>query len=152
MSDIWVGDGKVLLNLILCTSVAGCMPYAQHPHHRNPAFAGQKSQWTITPGEELQSYTGAVNAGWSCDGSFWGLHLVAAQPDTLGTYRLPAAYPLKIAKFVGDEAENWHGYPVAHWLSPWDKPGESVLFAWKNAGLISKATMSKIHRGKRCDL
>jgi len=57
-----------------------------------------------------------------------------------------------IAKFVADEQNNWHGYPVAHWLSPWDKPDISILKEWKDSGIINKAKMAKIHRGYKCSL
>jgi len=63
----------------------------------------------------------------------------------------PCKNDLYIAKFVSDQG-SWHGYPVAHWLSPFDKPDLQTLAAWEKQGLITSSKKSKIHRGKRCSL
>lgn len=99
----------------------------------------------------MQIFQKAVTDGWLCDNSYWGLHLVNQSPAVLGVTPLPGAQDVKVAKFVGADA-NWHGYPVAHWASPWDKPGMAVLKSWLNAGLINQPTLAKIHRGKACNL
>jgi hypothetical protein len=128
------------------------MPYSQHPHHRSVEHSGQKSQWTITVQEEVEAYKSAVIGGWRCDHYFWGLHLVESKPQFLGTSPSPEGVYLHIAKFVEGTPDSWHGYPVAPWLSPYDKPGMEVLKAWEVSGFISKSTRSRIHRGKRCAL
>jgi hypothetical protein len=127
------------------------MPYTPHPHHRDGAYAAQKSQWCITVNEEQACYLTAAAETWTSGGSYWGLHVVNEAPAVLGVAPLPAEAPLKIAKFVEDQ-NDWHGYPVAHWLSPYDKPGANVLREWVNKGLIRRPTMAKVHRGKRCSL
>jgi hypothetical protein len=126
------------------------MPYIHHPHHRDPGYANAKSQWDIPEMEELQSYTLALTNGWAGTNCLWGLHVVAAKPDFLGKSQLPANEPVKIAKFVSDDGVNWHGYPVAHWLRPFHKPPGTVLSGWIAAGLITRPSMSKIMKGKRC--
>lgn len=128
------------------------MAYVPHPQHRNIAFAFQKSQWSIPVEYEVNCYFTATTANWNFNQSYWGLHLVAATPSPLGNSQLPDASPLHIAKFVGEIDGDWHGYPVAHWLSPYDKPDQSILKAWLDSGLISKPKMAKIHKGKRCAL
>jgi hypothetical protein len=130
------------------------MPYTPHPQHRSAAFATVKSQWSIAVNDEHVCYQNAAANGWTCCGFYWGLHAPAPMqlPVQLGVSPLPNQYPLQIAKFVGDAVGNWHGYPVAHWLSPFDKPDAPVLLAWHNSGFISRPTMAKIHRGKRCSL
>lgn len=125
------------------------MAYLPHPHHRNAAFSDVKSQWQISVQEEVQSYEAAVAAEWQCEGCYWGLHLIGSSTQPLGVSPAPHQHTLKIAKFVGANGD-WHGYPVAHWLSPWDKPRQNILQAWKEAGLINAAKMAKILRGKRC--
>lgn len=102
--------------------------------------------------DEVQSYTCAVQEGWLFSDCYWGLHLAGGRPNVLGATPLPTTFPVKIAKFVGDDQQNWHGYPVAHWLSPWDRPGANVLLAWETAGIIRRAARAKIQRGKRCAL
>jgi hypothetical protein len=128
------------------------MAYIPHPQHRNTAFASQKSQWTIAEADEHRSYEMATIGGWSYDGCYWSLHLIGTAPAPLGVSPFPNNFSLHIAKFVGDPAGDWHGYPVAPWLSPFDKPDTNVLISWLNAGLIGRPTMAKIKRGKRCAL
>ena len=128
------------------------MAYVPHPQHRSAAFANQKSQWSIAITEEVTCYQTATLQSWACGGCYWGLHLAGPSPAVLGIAPQPVQAPLHIAKFVGDPTGDWHGYPVAHWLSPFDKPDVPVLTAWLNSGLISRPTMAKIHRGKRCAL
>lgn len=128
------------------------MPYTPHPHHRNAAYAHQKSQWCIGIAEEQATYTLATLCEWTYGNCFWGLHILQAGPSQLGTSPLPESACLHIAKFVGDDQGNWHGYPVAHWLSPFDKPSTAVLESWFAAGFIGRAKVGKIKRGKRCVL
>lgn len=127
------------------------MPYTPNPQHRNNAFAHKKSQWSIGLAEEQSCYTLSTAQLWSSGNDFYGLHL-APTPTQLGVTPLPEAVPVKIAKFVGDHQGNWHGYPVAHWLSPFDKPHSSILKSWLDLGYISMPSMSRIHRGKKCSL
>jgi hypothetical protein len=77
---------------------------------------------------------------------------VGTAPAPLGVSPTPDGFSLHIAKFIGAPDGDWHGYPVAPWLSPFDKPDTSVLISWMNAGLIRRPTMAKIKRGKRCAL
>jgi hypothetical protein len=128
------------------------MPYVNHPQHRSAAFAGQKSQWTIAIPDEQSCYQASVAKNWQYSNYFWGLHVNGTTPSVLGTSPQPNPDQLHIAKFVGDTQGNWHGYPVAPWLSPFDKPHESVLKLWLIGGLIKKQAFSKIHRGKKCAL
>lgn len=58
---------------------------------------------------------------------------------------------VRTARFVEDQ-NVWHGYPVAHWLSPHDKPADPILKLWQVAGYISKATRRRIGKGTKCNL
>ena len=128
------------------------MPYIHHPHHRHAQYANQKSQWIISEPQELSVYLGSVKKNWRTSGAYWGLALHDNSPQPLGVSPRPSSFILMIAKFVADEQNNWHGYPVAHWLSPWDKPDISILKEWKDSRIINKAKMAKIHRGYKCSL
>jgi hypothetical protein len=108
-------------------------------------------RWTISKANEEAIYENSIRNNWLAGTVYWGLHLQDNTPHKLGVSKKPSAFDLKIAKFVGDQEDNWHGYPVAHWLSPWDKPAKDILQQWKNAGIINKAKMSKIHRGRKCN-
>lgn len=125
------------------------MVYRHHPQHRSAAFANKKSQWCITPPDETACYNLATLSGWIANGAYWGLHVLnggVPAPSLLGTS--PKNDNLFIAKFVSNQGV-WHGYPVAHWLSPFDKPTMDVLNSWNAIGYINRAAKAKIHRGKK---
>lgn len=122
------------------------VPYVVHPHHRSLDHASKKSQWIISVQDETVCYVNAVQEGWLANDSYWGLHIKDVDPIVLGS--APTQTKLFIAKFVSNN-DDWHGYPVAHWLSPFDKPAMSILQAWENAGYINRAAKAKIHRGKK---
>jgi len=128
------------------------MPYVLNMQHRNVAFAFQKSQWSIPEADERACYDQAAANGWGDASSLWGIHLVQLQLEFLGHSTFPEPVALKIAKFVTDAGGIWHGYPVAHWQSPFDKPSETVLRAWMAAGYINRPKLARIHRGKPCKL
>jgi len=130
------------------------MPYQAHPHHRSQQFASQKSQWIISIPEEMNCYASSVNNNWHCfgAGTYYGLHLQGVIPVPLGTTKLPEAHQVHIAKFVSNNGTDWHGYPAAHWLSPYDKPDDVVLRRWFDMGFISMPKFRKIHGGKKCAL
>lgn len=128
------------------------MAYINHPHHRDLGYAFLKSQWTISTADEVNVFNNAFASNWRANNDFWGLNLSSSIPMPLGVSQMPAAEELKIAKFVSDNSVDWHGYPVAHWINPWDKPGMSVLKAWCALGYITAASKSRIHRGKKCTL
>ena len=128
------------------------MQYIIHPHHRSKGYEAQKSQWTIPPQDEEACFNISLKNNWLHNESCWGLHIVNNKADLIGYSPLPAKDPLKIAKFVVDQQNNWHGYPVAPWKNPYDKPDQTILMNWLDSGYISKSSMAKIHRGKKCDL
>lgn len=123
--------------------------YTPNPQHRNAAYANQKSQWTIPIPDEYTCYNTATASGWCGAQCGWGLHLEQGVPAPVGSSS--RANQLYIAKFVQDQ-NVWHGYPIAHWLSPFDKPSDATLQSWEASGFINRATRARIYRGKRCSL
>ena len=128
------------------------MAYQPHIHHRSQQYAGQKSQWTIPVGDEHACYALSLQQNWAAQNDYYGLYMQGNIPLPLGVTRLPDAIKVCIAKFVSANGTDWHGYPVAHWLNPYDKPDENILQAWLARGLISMPKFRKIHGGKRCSL
>lgn len=126
------------------------MTYIPNPQHRNSQYAQTKSQWTITPVDELVCFNVANSNGWSNTAGCWGIFVLAGIPTQLGVSPR-AEHELYLAKFVVDQGL-WHGYPVAHWLSPFDKPPTDILKSWVDSGYINRAKFSKIHKGKKCSL
>jgi hypothetical protein len=127
------------------------MTYIPNQQHRDTSFSNQKSQWTINILEEKGAYSLSSQAGWITNSSYYGLHLIDNRPQKLGISPTPSTDDLYMCKFVENQSI-WHGYPVAHWASPWDKPSPQVLNDWMNLGYINKAKLSKIHRGRKCAL
>ena len=131
------------------------MNYMPNLQHRNQSYAMKKSQWSISIQEENECFNNANDQEWFFKNSLWGVQFI---PDNnpplkiLGAAPPPVSCELKMAKFVCDSHDNWHGYPVAHWMSPYDRPGESVLKDWCEKGIISKANFARIRRGKKCAL
>lgn len=129
------------------------MPYTPHPHHRSAAFVHTKSQWSVQVPEEISCYQTSVSNNWICSSNnYWGLLLHGNTPQNVGFSPLPESRPLFVAKFVGDQQGNWHGYPVATWLSPFDKPVIDILKKWQNLGYINGSQKAKLYRGKLCAL
>lgn len=129
------------------------VPYTPNPQHRNQAYAYQKSQWSISLADEQRCYQTATAHNWLHNNAYWGLHIAQGQQNLapLGVPPQPIIADLHIAKFVCNQG-NWHGYPVAHWMSPFDKPGENVVTDWHQNGHITRQAKSKIMRGKKCNL
>ena len=126
------------------------MKYKPHPHHRNGTPG--KSQWTIPVPQEAACFDYAVNHSWIFSSAYWGLHLAGQAAQDLGDeHRGRQVLPVRTAKFVEDQ-NVWHGYPVAHWLSPHDKPADVILKSWQVAGHITKATRRRIGKGTKCKL
>lgn len=123
--------------------------YFIHPQHRNGN--PNKSQWTITPNNEFESFKHAANSNWltSCVG--WGVFPITGAPDYLGvaTDRITR---LVIAKFVPYQETLWHGYPANHIEKEQDIPDEFILKKWIDEAVLPKAKISKISKGKPCNL
>ncbi|WP_438282618.1 hypothetical protein [Pseudomonas alabamensis] len=128
------------------------MNYTPNPQHRNSSFSAQKSQWTITVHEEIECFTMAADASWFAKDCYWGLCPGQSSLRPVGMAPPPHSCPVHFAKFVGDTLQNWHGYPIAHWVAPYDKPPEVVLKGWQTNGIISKPQFARILRGKKCAL
>lgn len=130
------------------------MPYIPNPQHRNTAFAFQKSQWIVAEPIEIECYDTAQKNKWSYNNSLWGIYWDEQEKKVIeiGIAPPPISCNVHMAKFVCDSHNNWHGYPVAHWRAPFDRPDTNVLRMWLDNGYITAPKMSKIIRGKKCAL
>lgn len=124
------------------------MNYSPKRDHRHPG-AHQKSQWTISETEEERCFRLSAAAAWTSLSSYWGVHAPGGAAEYLGLSQAPERSPVFIAKFVGDQVD-WHGYPVAHWRSPHDKPSTPILEDWYAKGYIRKKTIKRVIGGRRC--
>jgi hypothetical protein len=99
----------------------------------------------------MESFDRSVSRGWLLADSGWGLHIPDSTPDWLGVAQ-DHTTRVFIAKFVGQSAGVWHGYPADHVKNARDVPHEDVLSAWLKAELLAPAKARKILRGQPCNL
>lgn len=129
----------------------GRYKYILANHHRNRQN-NDKSLWTITQNEELESFKLMSNNSWIVDDNKgWSIHRVNYSNEILGVSTQKES--VQIAKFV-DSSNNleWHGYPVDYRKSVYDRPQSTILKDWVNQGIIKRADMSKILKGKGCTI
>lgn len=130
-----------------------CDHYVLHSHHRNGN--PNKSQWIITPPEEIALFENVFLVQMPSDGNLWGLRAEGGGVHNIGRSctQVPPVRNLRIAKFVCNTAPRfWHGYPADYMLSPQDRPPVSVLQAWRQNGHIQKHEIAKIRGSKPCSL
>jgi len=103
------------------------MPYEPKADHRDNTQT--KSQWTISPAEEVACFNRTVEEAWiSPPHVGWGLHFDAAgiaQYLGISAVTHGEEYALFLAKFIdGNQNDTWHGYLHAaerrtHWHNHW---------------------------------
>jgi len=125
--------------------------YVINPQHRdgNP----HKSQWTVSQAAECSLFNTSNSSGWLDFSSKkgFGINKTEAAIDQLGLWT-DRVTVLKIAKFVGDQQDQWHGYPANFRQNAQDRPTTTILRKWNYVDYITKAQMGKITRGQKCDL
>lgn len=120
-------------------------------HHRNRQNSN-KSLWTITQDEEVESFRLMYINNWIVNNNKgWSLHRVNYLNEILGLSTQQKN--VQIAKFV-DSSNNsqWHGYPVDYRKSVYDRPTADILKDWVGKRIIKRADMSKILQGKGCTI
>lgn len=120
-------------------------------HHRNGQNSN-KSLWTITRDEEVESFILMYTNNWIANNNKgWSLHRVNYSNEILGLSTQKEN--VQIAKFV-DSSNNlqWHGYPVDYRKSVHDRPTAEILKDWVGKRIIKRADMSKILQGKGCTI
>lgn len=138
--------------------------YEHNPLHRNGS--PQKSQWdkekvSILTEEKIwiSSLSKKRQEANSQDKQeSYGLFLCDNKPCYLGFSAQISAnskYRLFIAKFLSSlvsNIETWHGFPADPTQNSQDRPKEETLQKWVSNRYLSKAKISKILKGKKCDL
>ena len=125
--------------------------YTFNPQHRdgNP----NKSQWIIIEADEKSLFETSYSAGWKDteNKKCFGIKKSETNIIVLGKCK-DRITNLKIAKFVSDHQDNWHGYPANYRTNQQDKPTTNILQKWVEENLITKSKMGKIARGQKCNL
>jgi len=124
--------------------------YIIHPDHRNNTR--DKSQWTISPDVEIGVFTYSLNNSWLIKQDGWGLYLNGNTVLILG-HSSDNQRSLFIARFIDStNKQEWHGYPADHVRRNSDIPAVELLQTWMTNGYLRPAKVSKIVRGKPCNL
>ena len=130
--------------------IAAGLYYICNPMHRTPILG--KSQWTILPTDEVDTFRTAYIKTWLLAHIGWGLYYKNQAIDYLG---LAQDHITKVflAKFVNDQPHNtWHGYPADYQRNPQDIPDLSILKLWLQDGILPQSKISKIVKAKPCKL
>lgn len=129
--------------------IPGGPMYGVHPDHRNGT--PHKSQWTITPPDEVASFERSFKSNWLDGMAAWGLHLKDGVADYLGVAQ-DHHTPVFVAKFVtADDKSLWHGYPADH-TRRHDRPVQTVLRIWLKDAVLPAAKIRKLGKGEPCNL
>lgn len=131
-------------------NIAPGVVYEAHPDHRNGTR--HKSQWLIPEPDEVKSFRLSHASDWLVNQVGWGLHLANNRPAVLGTSS-DRMRQLFVARFIDGSANDiWHGYPADHVRRNTDIPNQGLLKEWMDSGYLKPAKVSKIVRGKPCNL
>ena len=119
--------------------------------HRKINSYPEKSKWKISPDKEVYCFVNSQKFNWVEDNISWGLLQESNYLIELGVNRFKET--LKFAKFIDSNKKNiWHGYPADYMRNQQDRPRISILLDWRNRGIIQKYHVTRIRRGKKCNL
>jgi hypothetical protein len=123
--------------------------YYYKADHRDKSH--QKSQWTLTPAEELKCFIHSRNENWSEPYKSWGIWVNTNKLDELG--KNYGEEELNVAVFVDSyQKDVWHGYPADFKRDKWDIPPMKVLTIWRDKKYTTKSKISNARQGKTCSL
>lgn len=125
--------------------VTNAINYLFYSKHRGRP-SNDISVWNISFTEELDCFKESVQEGWNVGDNYWGFIIHNKHFQILGENTLNSN--LCFAKFKGDEASLFHGYPADLKNKPKDKPKNLVLNTWLEKNLITKSTYRKIQQGQ----
>lgn len=118
--------------------------YTINPKHRTNVAKSDCTQWVVPETDELELFGKSVSNGYMCLFScYWWAIDKDIEPH-LGETDVDKAY---IAKFVSDNNELWHGYPITG-LRKGDIPDSTVIQKWKANNIIKKKYISDLMRGR----
>ena len=124
--------------------------------HRNIGRIAFKSQWTISPQEELDIFCYGLINNWFGNNrnEIWSIHRSCNKEQSMinigkdkNRKQNNKNKKLYIAKFTSDHNETWHGYPVAA-LADEEMPPQHIRNQWRDLGLISKRDLTNLNKGQ----
>lgn len=115
----------------------------------------QKSRWTISECDELKIFVDGLLANWSNNNdTIWSIKSLNSTPVCIGEEspsnknKGSKNENLYIAKFVKDNNDEWHGYPISCYSNNDSIIPSKITSDWNIKGLFPKNLMSKWMKGK----
>ncbi|WP_146741435.1 MULTISPECIES: hypothetical protein [Lonsdalea] len=122
--------------------------YTINSKHRNGVPKSDCTQWIVSEKEETDFFCGSVSKSLQCaKNNYWWVEFDASNKKLKIIGKTDAKYAF-IAKFVADNNNLWHGYPVTAERSPYDVPPTNVLNYWREQSHLSKQEVCDIKRGR----
>jgi hypothetical protein len=119
--------------------------YKVNRKHRDQTAKHNCTQWTISEWDEIRLFSVAKTNEWKCiKNCLWAIEKEDGDFSELGKTDKYTAF---IAKYVVDNNQEWHGYPVTPSRDA-DRPPTEILDSWRSKNIISKAQQGKIIKGK----
>ncbi|EOD6736278.1 hypothetical protein QMS71_08145 [Cronobacter sakazakii] len=118
--------------------------YTINPKHRGRVAKSDCTQWVVSEEEELNFFDESLTNNFNCASSFFWWALDKDITPHLGVTDTDKAY---IAKFVSDNNDIWHGYPVTG-LRKNDIPDDTIIKKWKEGSVIKKKYIHNLMIGR----
>lgn len=120
--------------------------YQVNGKHRTNAAKEDRTQWDVSTFHEIKLFAEAQMNGWICDNNktIWAIEFINDEYTTLGNNGESEA---RLAKYIVDHNNEWHGYPVSTERNG-DRPPSEILDKWISRNIISKSVRRKIQQGK----
>jgi hypothetical protein len=120
--------------------------YIVNDKHRKNAAKTDCTQWGVSDFYEIKLFAEGQINGWICDDNktIWSIERNDGSHTVLGSN---GSNDAKLAKYVVDHNNEWHGYPVSPNRNG-DKPSTAILKDWESKELITRPERRKINTGK----
>lgn len=119
--------------------------YKVNRKHRTGKPTPNASMWTVSEWVEIHLFAEAGAKKWksSSQNVLWSILPASKKLSKIGEDPSNALY---FAKFVCDNNDEWHGYPVR--ARGADVPPDNVLENWRQCDFIDKTDKKRIQTGK----
>lgn len=118
--------------------------YIVNPKHRTPPPKVDCTQWTVDEKKEMLFFSESICYGLLCCKGFYWWVVKKGTHEPIGETDINDAY---IAKYVVNNDQEWHGYPVTG-LRRNDIPSSAILQILRENHLLEKKYMSNLSSGR----
>lgn len=118
--------------------------YTINPKHRGNVPQENCTQWVCTEADEVTFFSNSLDSNFlSKNDSYWWV-VDKDHCSHIGITNINNAY---IAKFVCDNNNFWHGYPVTG-MRKGDIPSDDIIAMWHSSNIIKKKYLDNLKRGR----